>query len=568
MTTAVDALLVLQRSDVAHIAAQRERFDGLRLVFTDAGMLDEAVQLGLKHFEFRRLDPDPDLQARNTTEALALATTVDLALAQERQRHLGPGVLDGWDVGLFFLGLMKLALARHLGAWAERTFAGQRLGLLRPRQVQQFYFDAFVGPDVVAQDPARWAVLDHYDVTRHHRADALASALDADALRAEVIAREPTAVSHVPTCFYDRAWLADELGRVHPRSIDLPSVFWDVPLRRSGTPLMRATGELPPPGADCRAYARAARERLASLLAPWLPVRAAREAQLDFWAARCEWQAANFRALVSAFAGTRPQFLLADQDTGLNGPLFSLAAALGAMVTVVPHSGQPSMVLPHARHVTAVQRAGFAAPVRTVLGQTVPTRHVHWGPLPERRSPSRLRTLCLLLNSLSTEGLSHVDLLGLAAFYKPLARLCETHGVELLVRPKPGSAALSVLAGAFGVPAPQLLQGLNPPLEQLVARTDLCLAVGEPTTAVTHFLHAGALTVQADEQDWPTDFVICSSLVASGLTPVWRYGEALMRIRALLDDESQFRALQQRQASAFTALVQSAGRELFPPSPS
>jgi len=561
---AVDALLVLQRSDVAHLAAHRDRFDGLRLVFTDAGMLDDAVQAGLKNFEFRRLDFDPDLQARNTTEALTIATAADLALAAERRRHFGPGVFDGWDVGLFFLGLMKLALARHVGAWAERTFTGQRLALLRPRQAQQFYFDSFLGPDLVAQDPLRWTVLDHYDVTRLYQPDALASALDADALRDAVAARQPTAVSHVPTCFYDRAWLADELGRAHSRSIDLPSVFWDVALRRGAEPLLRRRRELPPPDGDCIAYGRAARDSLADVLAQWLPVRASREAQLDFWAARCEWQAVNWRALQAAFAGTKPQFLIADQDTGLNGPLFTLAAELKAPVTVVPHSGQPSMVLPHARDVIAVQRAGFAAPLRTVLGQQVPSRHLQWGPLAPHRTPERLRTLCLLLNSLSTDGLSHVDLLGLAAFFKPLARLCEARGVELLVRPKPGSAALSVLAGAFGVTGPSLLQGLQQPLEQLVARTDLCVAVGEPTTAVTHFLHAGACTVQVDEQDWPTDFVICSSLVASGLTPVWRYGEALMRIGALLDDEAQFRALQRQQAEAFVALVHGAGRELFP----
>lgn len=569
MTSAVqaDALLVLQRSDVTHIVAERERFDGIKLIFTDAGMLDDAVQLGLKSFEFRRLDLDRDLQARITTEALNRATAVDLALSRLRQRHFGAGVFDGWDVGLLMLGLQKLVLARHVGAWAERAFAGQRLAVLRPRQVQQFYFDACLGPDLIAQDPARWVLADAYDVTRHYRADALDRAIDGEALRALVIERQPSAITHVPTCFYDRAWLADELGRAHPRSIDLPSAYWDVPLRRGSEQLLAPRSALPAADAACAAYAQAARRELAALFGDLLPVQASREAQLDFWAARCEWQAANFIALRDALAGTRPLFLVADQDTGLNGPLFSVADALGSEITVVPHSGQPSMVLPHARNVTAIQRAGFDAAVRTVLSQRVPSRSLHWGPQAQRRTPEKLRTVCLLLNSLSTEGLSYVDLLGLAAFFKPLARLCESRGVELIVRAKPGAPALSVLSGAFGVPGHSLLQGIQQPLDALVARTDLCIGVGEPTTAVTHFLNAGAYTVQIDEQDWPTDFVICSSLVQSGLTPTWRYGEALGRVQRLIDDETQFRDAQAEQMRGYGALLAKAGTELFPSLP-
>jgi hypothetical protein len=104
----VDAVLVLQRSDVVRIAAAPARHAGARLLFVDPGLLDAAAQRGLtegeKH-EYRRPDLGPDLQqARAASEAMARATFVDLQLTAERERLWGEGgqALSGWDVGPFF----------------------------------------------------------------------------------------------------------------------------------------------------------------------------------------------------------------------------------------------------------------------------------------------------------------------------------------------------------------------------------------------------------------------------------------------------------------------------------
>jgi hypothetical protein len=555
-------LLVLQRSDLNHIARNPARFEGTRLLFVDPGLLDEAAVRGLQDHEFRRIDVGPDLQARAASEAMARATLLDLQLTQERER-LWPthASLHGWDVGVFFLALQRAAVARQIGALVAASFPEPRLNVLRPSVPQQMYFDSFVGPDLVAADPARFCVLDVYTEARWHRDDAYTQVFDAAAISALMRSGLVNAVTHVPTCFYDRAWLADEVSRAFSHTLDLASPFWDVPLHR-GAQLQMPRTALPHDPAVA-AYREQALQVLDATLGDLLPQPVARRAQVLAWADRCAWQAANHTALLQGLAGTRPHVVLSDQDTGCNGPLFSVADALGAPVTVVPHSGHPSMLLPHARRVTAVEQAGYGTQPRTVLGQNVAVRTVRYAPRPELLEAPRVRSLCLMLNSMQTEGLSHVDAHALAAFHRPLAALCAAHDVHLILRAKPGAPALSVLAGALGLPPQQLVQDATESLPRLAERAQLCIAYGEPTTGVAPFLAVGALVLQVCPQRWPTDYTVCMPLVQDGVIPLLDHEQALLLVSDLLARPDFFQSRRQTQRHAFDARCEGAHDHLF-----
>ncbi len=566
-TPLVDGLLVLQKSDLARLAEVPGLAESHKLLFVDPGLLDEAAVRGFQRCEFRRLPMDPDFQAKAATEAMALATLVDLRLTAERQRlWLGSGPapsLHGWDVGLFFLALQRAAVARQLGAAVAATFPERRLGVLRPTVPQQMYFDSFVAPDLVAQDPTRFAVIDSYEQARWHRPDAYDTVVDGAAVAAVMAGGRVSAVTHVPTCFYDRAWLAAEVSRAHNFTLDLPSPFWDVPLHR-GQPLLMPLSAAPAADLDrAQQYQSSARQVLQDSLAPMLPQAHGRRLQLQAWAQRCHWQALAFQQLHRGLAGTQPQFLLSDQDAGLNGPLFSVADALGAPLTVVPHSGHASMLLPHARNVTAVERAGYGCRPRTVLGQNVAVRAVRFAPPVALRNHQAVDTVCLLLNSMQTEGLSHVDAHALAAFYKPLAALCEAAGVELMLRPKPGAPALSVLCSALGVQPARLIQHVTQPLDQLAERTQLCIAYGEPTTGVAPFLDRGSLVLQVHQQRWPVDYTVCMPLVQEGVIPLLDHAAALPLVQQLLTDSAFFLARLRRQTDEFGLRCRDAQDHLF-----
>lgn len=562
----VDALLVLQKSDLAHLAATPGLMEGQRLLFVDPGLLDEAAVRGFQRCEFRRLPVDADFQARAATEAMTLATLVDLELTRERQVLLGDAagplpLLHGWDVGLFFLALQRAVVARQLGALIAATFTERRLGVLRPTAAQQMYFDSFVATDLVAQDPARFAVLDSYDEARWFRADAYAAVFDANLLRPVMASGRIGAVTHVPTCFYDRNWLAGEVSRAFAFTVDLASPFWDVPVHRGQSWLVDRVAV--PPDAAALTYRERAAQVLDRVLGHLLPNPGARRAQVTAWADRCHWQAQNFQALAAAMQGTRPHFVVSDQDTGLNGPLFSVADLLGAPITVVPHSGHPSMLLPHARRVTAVERAGYGSQPRSVLGQVVSLRPVKLGKQLPVQPHDGLLTVCLLLNSMQTEGLSFVDAHALAGFHKQLGALCRAEGVKLVLRPKPGAPALSVLAGALGVPPATLVQHTTQPLEQLAAQTELCIAYGEPTTGVAPFLDGGSLVLQVGEQRWPTDYTVCLPLIRDGVVPQLDHRGALALVQQLIKDPAAFTAYREAQHAAFEARRAGAHEHLF-----
>lgn len=562
----VDGLLVLQKSDLSWLLQQPELAASHRLLFVDPGLLDEAAVRGLQRCEFRRLPQDPDFQARAASEAMALATLLDLRLTHERLAlWRGPSPapsFHGWDVGLFFLALQRALVARQLGRLIEQTFPERRIGLLRPAVAQQMYFDSFLTTDLVAQDPSRFAVLDSYEQARWHRSDAYDHVLHGPALRQAMAGGRVSAVTHVPTCFYDRAWLAAEVSRSHPFTLDLPSPFWDVPLHRGAAVLvpLAATG----PDVIALSYRERALPVLQDTLGHLLPQPLARAEQLAAWAQRCHWQMVNFRALSHGLAGFRPALLLSDQDAGLNGPLFSVADTLGAHITVAPHSGHPSMLLPHARRVTAIERAGYGCQARTVLGQNVAMRSLRYPNRVGRREHGPVQTVCLLLNSMQTEGLSYVDAHALAAFHKALQAVCEGAGVDLILRPKPGAPALSVLASALGLPPARLVQHVTQPLEQLAERCQLCIAYGEPTTGVAPFLDGGSLVLQVNEQRWPTDYTVCMPLVQDGVIPLLDHASALQQVRKLLGDAAAFSAERRLQNQAFDQRCSTAHDHLFP----
>ncbi|MBI5718023.1 MAG: hypothetical protein HZC37_10095 [Burkholderiales bacterium] len=575
----VDAVLVLQRSDVVRMAATPARYAGTRLLFVDPGLLDDAAQRGLtlaSPYEYRRLDLGADMQARAASEAIARATLVDLQMSAERERLWGGDqVLTGWDVGLFFLALQRAAVARAIAKAVSASFKEQSIGLLRPSNPQQMYFDSFVSADLVGQDPQRFSVIDRYHDARWQRADAYDQVLDAHAMGSLLARGVITLVSHVPTCFYDRAWLAEEVARSHAYTLDLPSPFWDVPLHR-GAPLLVPRSNLAAEAEVADYGARAVRV-LEPLLADLLPQQRAREEQIGAWAARARWQALNFLQLRAAFArlpaslrsgaAAAPDFLIADQDTGLNGPLFSIADKVGGAITVVPHSGHASMLLPHGRRAQVVERAGYGCAPRTLLGQAVPARAVRFNQQAQRRPAAahgvRLARLCLLLNSLSTEGLSHVDAYALAEFYKPLAALCETAGVQLVLRPKPGAPAMAVLAGALGLAPTQLAGAVQQPLPTLAETCELCLAWGEPTTGIAPFLDAGSLVLQVMSERWPVDYLVCMPLVRDGVVPTLAPAEALAAVHRYIGNGAALAADTRMQSAAFDARAAGAHDHLF-----
>ena len=577
----IDAFLFLQRSDIAHFASRAADFAGLPLLFIDPGLMDHAAQSGLdaSRFEYRPLNVGRHLQSRLTYEALTRAAAIDQALTKERLTLLGPAPMQGWDQGALRLFFNRVLTARYLGEICCAAFPEASIGIFRPTRPQQFYFDSFVAADAFADafsgSSTRCRVIDHYDQTANWVEDANARCFDFAAIRRRVDAGQAHAVTHIPTCYAHLGHYQAEIARAFPSNIDLPSAFWDVPVRRDAA-LWQTIAALPPDAvpAPCHAYRERARHVFTAHLAELLPQRSALALQANWLADQSFMQALNHHGLREALQGARPHFVVTDHDTGSNGPLFSVAAELGAPVTVLPHSSYPTGAVPHALNVRVIERAGFATPTRSVWGEKVLTQGVRLGKAPTRTdggeigahgepTRDRIRTVCVLMNTMFSQGLSYIDFPGLVRFYARLVPLCARYGASVLVRLKPNGAGVALAASALQVSADDLHTVLRAPIDEVASLTDLCVSYGEPTTAGVDFLSSGALLMHSGEQAWPSDYLTSPAYLGDGLVASFHDTQALAHIEALLADAARFRSARAAQAARFAQRVESAETRIF-----
>jgi hypothetical protein len=327
------------------------------------------------------------------------------------------------------------------------------------------------------------------------------------------------------------------------------------------TPVDQVTGPARP---VCELYAERARQLFTDELASLVPHRAALDTQAAALARRCLIQALNFHGLRQALQGQRPHIVVADHDTGNNGPLFSLAAELDAPVTVLPHSGYPTSPLPHARKVEAVELPGFQPPVRTVLGQPVARRAVAFRARPQPRPRGQARRVCLLLNTMQAEGLSYIDIFGLIRFFKPLRALCARHDRDLSVRLKPSTPALHVIAGALGEAPGWFQRTMALPIDEVAAESDICIAYGEPTSGTLSFLDAGSWVMHVSDQHWSADYVITPPYVSDGLVPSFDAVAALTVLDRVLASNDRYLEVLGRQARRYAPRRVPTHDSLFP----
>ena len=561
----IDAFLFLQRSDIAHFTSVAAAFDGVPQIFIDPGLMDAAIQHGIdaRTFDYRPLSVGPHLQARITNEALTRASAIDQALCRERQRLLGAGLLQGWDQGPLRLFFIRLLTAKYLGEICDAVFPEAAIGLFRPTKPQQFYFDSFLATDLFAGASGRWKVVDHYETSANWVADSTATCFDFAQIRRRVEAGAAHAVTHIPTCYHHLQHFTAEIARAFPSNIDLPSPFWDIPVRRE-QPLrvcVEAAGEFF--DQDCISYRERARRVLEEHLAALIPNRNALITQVDLMAAHCFVQAVNYRGLLKALRGARPHFVITDHDTGSNGPLFSVAERLGSPITVLPHSSYPTGAIPHPVNVRVIEREGFCTPTRSVWGEKVLTQGVRLGPPGARVERQQVGTVCLLLNTMFSQGLSHVDFSGMAGFHAQLVPLCARYGASVLVRLKPNGAGVTMASNALRVSSDDLHTVLRAPIQEVASLTDLCITYGEPTTAGIDFLACGSYLMHSGEQLWPSDYLTSPAYIGDGTVPSLRDAQALAEIEALLADPAEFRRRAAAQGEAFARRLSGGDGRIF-----
>jgi hypothetical protein len=120
-------------------------------------------------------------------------------------------------------------------------------------------------------------------------------------------------------------------------------------------------------------------------------------------------------------------------------------------------------------------------------------------------------------------------------------------------------------ASAFEMSAEALLADLRRPIEQVAEQTDLCIAYGEPTTAIIEFISRGSHLLHSSEQTWPSDYWIAPAFVADGTVCSRNDAATLAEVATLLADESLFRQRAQAQQQRYVQRLARADEALFVP---
>jgi hypothetical protein len=96
-------------------------------------------------------------------------------------------------------------------------------------------------------------------------------------------------------------------------------------------------------------------------------------------------------------------------------------------------------------------------------------------------------------------------------------------------------------------------------------QTDLCIAYGEPTTAIIEFISRGSHLLHSSEQTWPSDYWIAPAFVADGTVCSRTDAATLAEVAALLADDRLFRERAQAQQQRYVQRLARADEALFVP---
>lgn len=462
-----------------------------RVACFDPSLLDELRQAGLPQAEYVDFPGAPtfaDLHNGSREEALAIERELFTLFSQAL-----PGVRSfAWlHLNWYYLliaarwygALGDFVAARHAGLFGER-----KVVLLVNDNPALFFWPSFVPALSVLTALAR-ADIPFEAFTYEPRAD------ETDALPALLAMGERSeqwdVLTHLPTCMHDVPMLEEELNASGRRILNIRAKYWDtsVPAARDvGLARKADLMKIVPDSVreTLRVLLPHVQARIDLLLQPCLPNAVYRERQAVQLTSLYESQLLTYLLLHDFCAGRKPRkLLLCDHDAGFHGPLIAYAEVENIPVLFFPHSKTIADIQFSAAEVRCLTHPIQGARLNDGAGQRVQQVKLAFPEtLTAPTAPGRpLRTVGLLLNSLTLNGVMVTAWEPYIAGVRRIAAWCAAHGLALEVRSRPGHTIYGQLAAATGIPADALAAGMQKPLSRFVAGIDVCLMYDAPTTA-------------------------------------------------------------------------------------
>jgi hypothetical protein len=303
-------------------------------------------------------------------------------------------------------------------------------------------------------------------------------------------------LTHLPTCVYDSAYFQEEMRAAGKKVINLQATYWDLPLaadRQIGLIEMQGVlrGLAPPVEKRISASTQALGNGLHRLLTPYIGLPAYCARQADHIVQRYRAQLVTYFELQRYFSAVMPgKLLMSEHDTGLHGPLIAFAEERSLPVILVPHSKiMNDLEFTHS-NLLALTHPMQGTSILDGLKKPVSTQTISY---PERFSStsavgSGLRTISLILNSQSLNGIPFAPCDVYLEGIKRIVTWCRTHDINLKIRCKPGYTMFGLLRVYVGVDPDVLARNVNETMDDHVRGCDLCVMYEMPTSGSLYFL--------------------------------------------------------------------------------
>lgn len=502
-----DVLIILNVSDLDGAVAAAEELEDYRTLVFEPGVVDKAIERGLRNVEFVEwpngpgyfeLDRDANIEAYNIERALTEVTA-----------ELMPDVkLLSWQ----HLHLYYLIKASRWYAEMWPQMMG-RLQHCRPHvfvndNPSQFYWPNFI-PALMLAENLMGSKTDFRAFVAGARHDHPGYVPMLVRIPGEE-QPQPDILTHLPTCFYDAPYFNAELQTTGKRLFNIQSKYWDVPVEGAYTPPLVQIEHLQhvlPAELVARIESTtvALQQRLDELLLPLINTPDYRSRQARHMAHLLRAQIWMYFLLEQYFGTERPgKMLLSDHDTDFQGPLVSYAARHSIPVLILPHSKVSPDLFYSYRHATSLMHPMCGETILDSEQHRVPHFKLAY-PFELRHNsayPQPLRRVGLLLNALTANsGIYNTRYQTYMDGIRRIVAWCRSRGIELVVRCKPSFTMYSLLHEQTGL-APQSLHAWTMmPMADFAAACDVCVMYDAPTSGALEFLNASIPLLNAVPED-------------------------------------------------------------------
>ncbi len=486
-----NSIIIINAADIPPAIQIARNLSSYTVYTFDPILVDPISSSGLGNIVYIPFDNCPlyhELDASAHSAAFELERALDLEV-----RDIVPEVsIEGWQhLNLYYI---LITLKWYAALWANfgNRLAGTKVHLFICDTPGSYYFNSFI-PSILLLWHLKCNDIEFSGFTYGSKDDdshlipELSTENHDEGLEQLLI--------HLPTCWYDINYFFQELISTGKTLINIEAKNFNIPLPAIKTLALvgveKILSSLPEEiRTKIKDFSHQLAETLDRILQPYLVIPNYRQRQAQHLNSIYCAQLVTYYQLSRHFKESKPsRIVLSDHDAGFHGPIISFAQKHSLPVILLPHSKCVNDLEFKYRNITVLShpihgQEIFDAHHRSVLNFKIA--------YPETfRSSSILsgiRTISLLLNSLSLNGFYFTRYQPYMHGIRQIVSWCNEHGIALKIRCKPSYSIISLLERDIGVSAAELIRNANESMEQHAESCDLCLMYDMPTTGALHFL--------------------------------------------------------------------------------